>query len=146
MKGLLERLFGERAAADPAQAQRLAIAQLLFEIARADLDIQPAEMVAIRRHLGTAFSLAPAALDNLVAEGAAKADRAISLYDSVEAVNRALDPAQKAELIGALWRVAQADGQIDPHEEALLRRLADLLYVPHSAFIREKLRTLGEAV
>lgn len=139
------RLFGKPQPPAPA-TPGLAVAQLLFEIARADLGVQAAELAAIRRHLGTAFSLSPAALDALLSRGAAKAEAALSLYDSVEAVNRTLDATQKAQLIGALWQVALADGQIDPYEEALLRRLADLLYVPHSVFIREKLRTLGDAV
>ena len=32
-----------------------------------------------------------------------------------------------------------ADGEIDPMEEAVIRKTAELLYVDHSAFIRAKL-------
>jgi uncharacterized tellurite resistance protein B-like protein len=35
--------------------------------------------------------------------------------------------------------VAAADGRIDAHEEHLLRKLADLLYIPHADYIRAKL-------
>ena len=39
-----------------------------------------------------------------------------------------------------LWRVAYADGCLDPYEEALVRKIADLIYVPHRDFIRTKHR------
>jgi uncharacterized tellurite resistance protein B-like protein len=39
-----------------------------------------------------------------------------------------------------LWRLAWADGRVDPQEEALIRRLADLLFVPHGVFVQEKLK------
>lgn len=142
MKFGLGRLF--QSADKPQGSPQLAVAQLLFEIARADLGVRPEEMSAIRRHLGEAFQLTPAALDDLLSRASEKTEQAISLYDTVETVNRTLDAAQKASLIGGLWQVANADHQLDPYEEALLRRVADLLYVPHSVFIREKLRTLGE--
>jgi uncharacterized tellurite resistance protein B-like protein len=43
-----------------------------------------------------------------------------------------------------LWRVAYADRHLDAHEEHLLRELAELLYLPHSEFIRAKLTVTGE--
>lgn len=35
-------------------------------------------------------------------------------------------------------RVALADARLDKHEELMVRRVADLLFVPHSEFIRRK--------
>lgn len=43
-----------------------------------------------------------------------------------------------------LWRVAFADGRLDRYEEHLIRRIADLLHLPHRDFIRAKLRAQGE--
>ncbi len=43
------------------------------------------------------------------------------------------------ELIKAMWEVAHADGEIDPLEDAVIRKAAELLYVDHSQFIRAKL-------
>ena len=48
----------------------------------------------------------------------------------------------KVQLITSLWKVAYADGDLDKYEEHLIRRVADLLYVPHDAFIRAKLSAL----
>ena len=38
-----------------------------------------------------------------------------------------------------MWKVAAVDGRVDPHEEHLLRKVADLLYVSHADYIRAKL-------
>ena len=35
-----------------------------------------------------------------------------------------------------LWRVALADSELDKHEDYLVRKVADLLYVPHQDLIR----------
>ena len=43
------------------------------------------------------------------------------------------------ELIKNMWEVAYADGNLDRYEEHLIRRVAELLYVSHSDFIKTKL-------
>ena len=39
-------------------------------------------------------------------------------------------------LIEQLWDIAYADGVIDKYEEAAIRKVSELLYVPHSDFIK----------
>jgi uncharacterized tellurite resistance protein B-like protein len=142
-RSALSKLFGERVQpVDEEQARRLAVAQLLLEIARSDLAVAADEMKVIRAHLARAYALDDAQLDALLATAGAHVERAISLHDTVTVINQALGPDDKARIIGGLWQVAFADGRLDPYEEALLRRLADLLYVPHGTFIREKLKAV----
>ncbi|POB71843.1 hypothetical protein CRN59_01860, partial [Vibrio vulnificus] len=43
-----------------------------------------------------------------------------------------------------MWEVAHADGEIDPLEDAVIRKTAELLYVDHSDFIRAKLQVLDK--
>lgn len=126
----------------PAQSPALVVAQLLIEIARADQTVQDAELGVIRKHLSEAYGLSGEQLERLVGEAGRQVDAATSLYDTVKRVNDSFSSEQRAELMRALWQVAYADGKLDQYEEALLRRMADLLYVPPSVFIREKLRLL----
>ena len=42
-------------------------------------------------------------------------------------------------LLEDLWRVAYADDKLDKYEEYQIRKIADLLYIPHSIFIQSKL-------
>ena len=42
-----------------------------------------------------------------------------------------------------LWDVAYADGRLHKYEEHLVRRIADLIHVPHRTFIRAKHKAKG---
>jgi uncharacterized tellurite resistance protein B-like protein len=39
-----------------------------------------------------------------------------------------------------MWQVAYADGHLSAHENHLMRKIADLLYVSHSDYIAAKVR------
>lgn len=136
----LSRLLRESQAAprSPLQAE-LATAVLLLEVARADTEHSGDELASLRGALARDFGLPPEDLDRLVEEAGVHADRAVSLYEFVQAVNRGRSPEQKRALLQRLWDVAVADGRIDPHEEALLRKLTDLLHLDHADYIAAKL-------
>jgi uncharacterized tellurite resistance protein B-like protein len=65
-------------------------------------------------------------------------DNAVSLYEFIGVINRECGPEQKMRLLEDLWRVAFADGRIDKYEDHRIRRIAELLHMPHRAFIRSK--------
>ena len=136
LRGLLRE---KRETTSPEDEQRLAAAVLLLEVARADFEQQPAEQAALRKGLAREFSVSEAALEVLLTQADARAKQSVSLFDFVQTLNRTMSPDQKRDLLKLLWEVAHADGRIDPHEEALLRRIADLLYLSHADFIRGKL-------
>jgi uncharacterized tellurite resistance protein B-like protein len=46
----------------------------------------------------------------------------------------------KVRMVEHLWRVAYADGVLTAHENHLMRRVSDLLHVPHGAYISAKMR------
>lgn len=144
MKFNLKSFFQENKNISTDEDARLAIAQLLIEIARADTDTASIEIDTIRGYLRHAYGLDEASLDALVRTASERVDKAVSLHETVEVLNRSLDLDRKSALIRVLWQVAYADGHLDPYEESLLRRLADLLYVPHSNFIREKLAVMNQ--
>ena len=55
-------------------------------------------------------------------------------------INKSYSLEQKVELIESLWKVAFVDGDLDMHEEYLVRKIADLLYVPHASLMKTKHR------
>jgi uncharacterized tellurite resistance protein B-like protein len=114
----------------------LAVAALLVEVLRADYEVGSAE-----RELG----LQPAATRALVEEAERQIDKSHDLFQFTSQINRSYTEADKIRLLEALWRVADADMAIHKYEEHLIRRVADLLHVPHSAFIAAKLRATGPA-
>jgi uncharacterized tellurite resistance protein B-like protein len=142
LEGLLKRLQQKDVAA-PRDERELAAAVLLVEVARADYDHQPAERAALRAGLAREFGVHEAALDALLGRAEQRAKESVSLFEFVQTLNRTLSPEEKRGLLQLLWNVAHADGRVDPHEEHLLRRIADLLHLSHADFIRGKLGTLG---
>lgn len=125
----------------------VATAALLVEMMRADSTIAPAERDAVLRALAAAFDdLTPEETRDLLARAEARADDATSLYEFTRIVNRQFDHEQKAHVVELLWRVAWADGDLDKYEENLVRRIADLIHVPHSVFIRMKLQVRDGAL
>jgi len=129
---------------DPEQAKRIAAAVLLMEMAHADHEHDAVEYTEIRRQLKTHFSLDEGETEELMAAAAPRAEQAVSLYSYLKTLNDGLRPDEKREVLEMLWRVAYADDRLDAQEEHLLRELAELLYLPHSEFIRAKLAVTGE--
>ena len=82
-------------------------------------------------------------LASLIASAQETAERSTSLYEFTTLINAQYSMDEKFVLIKALWRVAAADGDIHRYEDHLIRRIADLLYVAHTDFIRAKLEVLG---
>lgn len=123
--------------------RHLAMAVLLLETARADFERSADELKLIREQLARGLNLDAAQTEALIARAADSAGTAVSLHEFVAALNHELDAEGKRELLVWLWQVALADGHIEPREEALIRQLADLLFVPHADFIRARFAAGG---
>lgn len=117
----------------------LAAAALLIETARADFTQDGAEQVALEELLSSALGLEQAEVHELVEQASNQVDEATSLYEFTRVINDYYSAAQKLQLVSAMWRVAYADGKLDKYEEALIRQVAELTYVPHQDYIRSKL-------
>ena len=141
MLNRLRALLGSTASSGAAPSETLSTAVLLLELARSDFDLADAERQCLRELLASRYSLDAAALDALLAEAQARAAAAVSLHDDVQSLNTYLDAEGKCRLMAMLWQVAYADGRIDKYEEHLLRRLADLLYVPMADYVRIKIES-----
>ena len=76
----------------------------------------------------------------------AEAERTASTdyFQFTSLINGAYSPEQKIRLIELLWRIAYANESLHRYEEHLVRKVADLLHVPHSAFIAAKHRAAGD--
>lgn len=140
---LLSLLGGPGTPAREAPSEELAVALLLLELARSDFDFPEVERLKIRDLLAQRYQLEQAQAEALMQQAQATEQKAVSLYDYVQALNARLDAAAKRELMQMLWQVAYADGRLDKYEESLLRKLAGLLYVSDADYIRAKLSVTG---
>jgi len=142
LRKFLDQFESESAPAAPDRS--LATAVLLFEIARADFAQEPVELEVMRSELERYLGVDAAQLDALMAQAQSRSRDAVSLHGYVAAINAELQPQDKRAVMAMLWRVAYADGQLDPNEEHVLRKLADLLFVSHQDYIETKLAASGE--
>lgn len=126
-------------APDP-QAVPRAAAILLIEMGLADEGGDAAERRVIENAIARHFGIGTEELDELLAEAERQQARSGSLHEFTHRLRASLEPEQRGNLVEWLWKVAWADGRIDRHEEHLVRRLSDLLGVPHAEFIRRKHR------
>lgn len=136
---LHHRLQPQSGPADRMQGLQIATAAILLEVSRADFEIDEEELRAIADALSKTFGLGEDDVRELIAEALEKDEETLSLYPFLQLVNDHCSVSEKFDVITNLWRVAYADGRLDKYEEYQIRRIADLLYVPHSEFIRAKL-------
>ncbi|MGO2242076.1 MAG: TerB family tellurite resistance protein [Halomonas sp.] len=137
--------FFQRTLAQPEQRENhtltleLATAALLCEIVRADYNTTDDELATLRTMLLTRYRLSESATEELMTMAEAQVEDAVDHYQFVSLIKEHYNYDQRCELVVLMWQLAWVDGSVDPLEEHRIRRLADLLYVSHSDFIRTKL-------
>ncbi|WP_018412149.1 tellurite resistance TerB family protein [Methyloversatilis thermotolerans] len=129
-------------AADPAATEhqlQLATAVLLVEVMRADPAIGKAERDTAMRALREKFVLADDEVERLIELATTTATEAYDYQRFTSQLNRAFDAPRKLRVIELMWQVAYADGHLHAHEAHVMRKVADLLYIPHADYITAKL-------
>ncbi|MGD9979215.1 MAG: TerB family tellurite resistance protein [Hyphomonadaceae bacterium] len=107
--------------------QRIAVAALLVIAAHADHDYADAERAQIEHVLAQRYKLAADAAAALRMQGEAAESAASDLYRFTSLVKKGVPHEERHGVIEAMWRVVLADDRREMHEEALLRRVTDLL-------------------
>ncbi|WP_133493199.1 TerB family tellurite resistance protein [Alcanivorax sp. 24] len=142
----IARLFEPQTTREPVTELDLhrAAAALLLEVARTDGQIDEREKQSLFKAVRQRWQLDSDELEEIVAELHERVEGATDLYEFTSPLREHWGPEPRARLIEDMWAVAAADGKADVHEEHLIRRVADLLYVSHGDYIRAKLAATGE--
>jgi uncharacterized tellurite resistance protein B-like protein len=119
---------------------QLACAALMIEVLYADYSVDQSEIDTLRKALQENFDLKKEEADKLIQLAEEERAQATDYYQFTSLINEFYTQQQKRELVTRLWQMAYADHTVHKFEEHLVRRLADLLHVPHSAFIQSKHR------
>tara|TARA_B100002052_G_scaffold82405_1_gene75641 strand:+ start:1390 stop:1851 length:462 start_codon:yes stop_codon:yes gene_type:complete len=118
----------------------LAYASLLIEVIKSDDHFDQREHDELLNILGTKLSIDEKALGELSELAQKKSDESTSLYEFTREINDKYQYEEKVQLIEDLWRIAYSDERIDKYEDYVIRKVADLVYVTHSDFIKSKLK------
>ncbi len=119
---------------------QIATAALLIEMMRADTHISDDEKSTIRKSMKSKFDLSGEEVDALIHLAEEKIWEATGYFEFTSLMNKGFSQQQKIKVIEHLWEVAYADSILDKHEEYMVRKIADLIYVSHKDFIEAKLR------
>lgn len=147
MLGAIQRFFDSRI--DPGHRDvrrsddhrlQVATGALLIEMMRTDVEVTEDERAVVVSSLRSKFDLTAEETHELVALAEAEADDAIDHYQFTSLIKTGFSREQKRKVVEYLWAVAYADENVDEHEEFLVRKIANLIGVPHKEFIEAKLR------
>ena len=139
---LIDSLHSDASSEAADHSLPLAVAALLFEISRADHEVDDVERETIAAAVARVCDVPAEEIATLLAEADDAVEESVSIYEFTSVVNEQFDRAQKYELLVLLWRVAYADGRVDHYEEYFVRKITDLLHLSQSDFIRAKHQAL----
>ena len=123
----------------------LATAALLVEVVRLGGEIKPVEREVVLRAVRGRFGLSAGEAEALVRLAEDQARAATDHYQFTSLINKRFSQTQKQQVVELMWQVAYADAELSAYEQHVIRKIADLLYVPHRAYIAAKLRARDTA-
>jgi len=122
---------------------QVAVAALLHEARRADYHTGDDEHAVARQALAELFGLGGEQCIAVLDEGRAYAEQLHSFYAPVAVIKRDFSLEERVRLVEHLWRVAYANGRLDPYEDHYVRKIAHLLYVPNTQSMLARNRARG---
>jgi uncharacterized tellurite resistance protein B-like protein len=106
-----------------------ALAVLLIEVARSDDRVEVRERGIIERALARRFGVDRSKVTRLLKAAEEGAIKATDLHHFTQTVVRKFSEEGRIGVIEMLWDVAYSDGLLTGDEDALIRRVAGLIYV-----------------
>ena len=129
---LLKKLFSKKEHVENIDFPEMDIAlQLMFEIAMSDGYLDKKELQLLKNRVR---EIAPQeiAVSTVLKKMIDQSLESISLYPTIKKINDTYDKEKKKDLLRTLWKLVIVDSKIDPYEESLYFKIADLIYIKRS--------------
>jgi uncharacterized tellurite resistance protein B-like protein len=123
---------------------KLATAALFIEMMQQDGKKTAEEEQAVKLVLQARFALTKDETDTLIELAQEEASQAVDFYQFTSLIHQHFSMEEKIKILEYLWVIAYSDHQLDAYEEHMVRKIADLLYVPHQYFIKAKHNALEQ--
>ena len=142
LKALVAELSGDAAHRQfGPQDLRVAAAALLVHVIEADGARSEAEGERLLELLRDRFALDEASARTLVSIALRRGAEAVDFDEFAATLTRALDEAERREIVAMMWALARADGVVTEVEESAIWRVARLLGVlDPKSFAQEAMR------
>ena len=147
LKDWLAKPKGGTETVEETEEQRIALAaaMLLLEVAWADHEITEDELSSVQTSLRSLYGIDSDQVDAIVADARKTHEESSSIFPFTRELNDSLNYQERTLLLEHLWRLITFKDASFHYEEHAIRKVADLLYVRHSDFIKAKLKATAKA-
>jgi uncharacterized tellurite resistance protein B-like protein len=145
LKDFFDRNIAPAPGRDERHTIELATAALLVETLRIDAEIREPERAAALAAVRGKFGMSDAEADALLDLAEQEVRQATGYFQFTSLINRHFTMDQKIRVIELMWSVAWADDELSAHERHLMRKIVDLLHVPHGDAAAAQARARGSA-
>ena len=129
---MLKSLFKKKGSIDQISLPEIDIAlRLMFEMAMIDGKLDKAELSLIKKRVRE-ISPQDTAVSEVIKKMIDQSMESVSLYPTVKKINDSYEKKEKKGLLKTLWQLIAADNVIDPYEENLYFKIADLITIERS--------------
>jgi len=110
---------------------------LAYEVAKADGEIDEDELKILKQSIEISVE-GIKNIDQILDQIDSYSKNSVSLYDLITEINNTFDKNDKHVLIKSLWVIAYATNGLDKYEDALIRKITDLLNIKNIDMLRLK--------
>ena len=122
----------------------LAVTAVMVEIMHIDGKLEEAEHNEIIVAVEKRFGLPTKEVHELVEKAKVEKANATDMHRFTSQIIKHYSTEERIDFLKDLWQIAMADGHVDPYEEQLIRRTAELIGVYHKEFIQAKIAARKE--
>jgi len=129
---MFKNLFNKKKSLETTNAYEADVAlRLMFEIAISDGTLDESELKLIKKRADL-IAKEEEKTSSIVKKIIDETEDSVSLYPTIKKVNESYGFEEKVELLTILWELVAADSIIDPYEENLYFKIAELIKIKRS--------------
>ena len=127
-------------AEDDAHRLRVATCALLLEAAHADREFSSEEQERVTTIVRERFDLTAAEAGELIDLADRERRESTDLYQFARLINDTFPKPRKLAVVELLWSIVYSDGVLEAHEDALMKRMGNVLGIRHEELMAVKLK------
>ena len=129
---MFKNLFNKKKSLETADAFEVDVAlRLMFEIAISDGTLDESELKLIKKRADK-ITKEDEKTSSIIKKIIDETEDSVSLYPTIKKINDSYTFEEKVELLSILWELVAADSMIDPYEENLYFKIAELIKIKRS--------------
>ena len=129
---MFKNLFNKKKSLGTTNAYEADVAlRLMFEIAISDGALDESELKLIKKRADL-IAKEDEKTSSIVKKIIDETEDSVSLYPTIKKINDSYTFEEKVELLITLWELVAADSRIDPYEENLYFKIAELIKIKRS--------------